>query len=201
MSVQHPLTLAIAVLGPQHYPTGETTYYADPPDPDVRPAILRIVRYDGDIDGVYLLYCDANGDPLLDTFHESVEGAEEQARVALQVQSSEWRRRRKRVKSARELWDALVDIRVMVYGWARAQPQTVSDAEFSARLIMVGDDLAAAIPWDRKLVSTSVVGMSWHLFTELLQEAQFAADPDKVWNTAWRWQERLEWIFGPRIAG
>jgi hypothetical protein len=201
MPVEHSVTLAIALLGPQHFPTGETTYYVDPPEPDVRPTMLRIVRYEGDVDGVYLLYCDDRGFPLLDTFHNTLADAEEQARVALQVQADNWHRRKKRVKTNEELLDALFEFHHVIFRWQHVQPRIVVDAEVYARLIMLSDDLATAIAWDRKLVSKSVVGMSWHIFTELLREAPYAADPAQVTDAAWRWQERLQDIFGPRIAG
>ena len=84
-----PLLLYQVTLAPHHAPTGRTRHFADerqlPP-----PSVLRIVKYPED-QGFYLLYLDAYGQELTDTYHDSLEGAMAQAEFEFQVKPSDWK--------------------------------------------------------------------------------------------------------------
>jgi hypothetical protein len=73
----------------EHKPTGKTRHFQGsrelPP-----PSELRIVRYEGDA-GYYLLYIDRNGEELTDTYHDSLEGAMEQAEWEFEVRADQWK--------------------------------------------------------------------------------------------------------------
>ena len=88
--------MASVSLGPSHQPTGRTKHqYGLPADynpVDVpTPRSLRIVRLESE-EGYYLLYCDAQGVDLTDTFHESVEDAMAQAELEFTVRPEDWHR-------------------------------------------------------------------------------------------------------------
>jgi hypothetical protein len=75
-------------LGERHQPTGRTRHIAY--GAEVRNvASLLIAKYDGD-DGWYLLYLDAAGNELTDTYHDSVQDAKKQSEFEFDVQDSEW---------------------------------------------------------------------------------------------------------------
>ena len=50
---------------------------------------VRIARYAND-PGFYLLYFDANGDEMTDTYHDSIEDAMAQADFEFEVRPDEW---------------------------------------------------------------------------------------------------------------
>jgi hypothetical protein len=50
------------------------------------------VRYP-EADGVYLIYLDAEGGEITDTFHDSLQGAMDQAEWEYLVKKSDWRPR------------------------------------------------------------------------------------------------------------
>ena len=77
-----------------HVPTGRTRdFYGLPDDPNrvelPPPVLLRIVHYDAD-DCFYLLYCNADGVELTDTFRDSIEDAQRQAQFEFNVRTEEW---------------------------------------------------------------------------------------------------------------
>jgi hypothetical protein len=75
-------------LGDGHKPTGRTQHYragAECPPP----AELRIVQF-ADDPGFYLLYCDATGAEITDTYHESIDEAKAQAEFEFNVKPQEW---------------------------------------------------------------------------------------------------------------
>jgi len=53
------------------------------------PHELQIVSYP-DVEGFYLLYLDASGEVITDTYHETLEKAQDQAKWELNVLPSEW---------------------------------------------------------------------------------------------------------------
>jgi hypothetical protein len=72
----------------KHKPTGNTRHFGGGallPDP----VELRIIQY-ADDPGFYLFYCDENGKEQTDTYHDSVEGAMDQAEWELNVQPEDW---------------------------------------------------------------------------------------------------------------
>lgn len=89
--------MAEVPLGEQHRPTGFTRHYFGYADgvriPVPTPVSLRIVQYEGDEPRAYLFYCDASGEEMTDTYHESVEEAMGQAEAEFGVQQHEWVRR------------------------------------------------------------------------------------------------------------
>jgi hypothetical protein len=76
-------------LGPEHRATGKTRHTRAGEEIQV-PATLRIVQYDGD-PGYYLLYLDTDCRELTDTWHETLDGAMEQASWEFQVKREDWR--------------------------------------------------------------------------------------------------------------
>jgi hypothetical protein len=75
-------------LSDKHKPTGGTRHYKGS---EVLPPAsqLWIARYPDDL-GYYLLYLDANGNELTDTYHDSLDEAIAQASWEFNVQPSEW---------------------------------------------------------------------------------------------------------------
>ena len=75
-------------LGQKHQQTGRTRHLHGtqelPP-----PAFLQVVQYSED-PGFYLLYFDSTGHELTDTYHETLEGALEQALWEFGVEPTEW---------------------------------------------------------------------------------------------------------------
>jgi len=69
-------------------PTGKTHHYHGKKELPA-PAMLQIAKYSED-PGYYLLYLDANGNELTDTYHDSMEEAIAQAEWEFQVKPSEW---------------------------------------------------------------------------------------------------------------
>jgi hypothetical protein len=59
-------------------------------EPLAAPAALRIVQYASD-PGFYLLYLDAAGRELTDTYHDTLDGAMSQAEWEFAVMPGEWR--------------------------------------------------------------------------------------------------------------
>ena len=76
-------------LEPRHAPTGFTTHRRGG-DVLPSPTALSIVQFGGD-DGFYLLYLDASGSEMTDTWHQSLEGAVRQAQSEFGVASEDWR--------------------------------------------------------------------------------------------------------------
>jgi hypothetical protein len=75
-------------LGPKHQATGKTRHlHGEKTLP--APAFLQVVQYSED-PGFYLLYLDENRQELTDTYHESLDGALEQARWEFSVKPAEW---------------------------------------------------------------------------------------------------------------
>ena len=93
---QVTFNLRVALDPARHRPTGGTQhFYGSPLEPEKQvpvpiPAALRIVQYDSE-DAFYLLYLDADGNELTDTWHASLDDAKEQARSEFQVAPTEWR--------------------------------------------------------------------------------------------------------------
>ncbi len=76
------------VLGPHHLATGKTQHYQK--EQELPPAsTLKIATYE-DTEGFYLLYLDANGNELTDTFHDTIEEAFSQAEWEYNVKPDEW---------------------------------------------------------------------------------------------------------------
>lgn len=63
-------------------------------------------------------------------------------------------------------------------------------------LLRLGDDLIAAVA-NQSAVPRSLVGKSWFIFTQMLGEADHAAAPDGILDSAWAWQDKLRKAFGP----
>ena len=76
------------VLDATHPPTGNTKHFRDGAETP-SPSELRIVQYEG-APGYYLLYLNAAGQELTDTWHESVVKAKEQARWEFCVEPCHW---------------------------------------------------------------------------------------------------------------
>ena len=76
-------------LESSHKPTQETRHLRNGM-PIAPPESLWIVQYDAD-SGYYLLYLDAEGHELTDTYHETIDSAMEQARWEFQIRPEEWR--------------------------------------------------------------------------------------------------------------
>jgi hypothetical protein len=79
-----PIVLRRVVLTPAHKPTGNTLHVGMPV-----PSELRIVRHDGQ-QGFWLLYCDASGQELTDTWHQTLEDALHQAEFEFTVKPAHW---------------------------------------------------------------------------------------------------------------
>jgi len=85
----NPKTILSKVrLGPAHKPTGRTRHYLG--DQELAPpSELQVVTY-AEEPGYYLLYIDADGRELTDTYHDSLEIALQQAEWEFQVKQHEW---------------------------------------------------------------------------------------------------------------
>ena len=75
-------------LGKGHGATGRTRHFRDGVELPA-PAELRIVQYRED-GGFYLLYCDAEGVVMTDTYHFTIDDAKAQAEWEFRVKDSEW---------------------------------------------------------------------------------------------------------------
>jgi len=76
------------LLGPQHHATGKTRHYhGEAALP--QPSELLIAQYAGD-PGFYLLYFDASGNELTDTYDDSIDEAMTQADFEFEVKPSHW---------------------------------------------------------------------------------------------------------------
>jgi len=76
------------VLNEGHQPTGFTRHTRNGL-PLQSTTELRIAQYYGD-PSYYLFYCDATGEELTDTYHDTVDSAFEQARAEFGVRPDEW---------------------------------------------------------------------------------------------------------------
>lgn len=87
-------TLYRLVLGPNHPPTGATQHISAgsllPPPAELR--IVQMTERAPQYFCYYLLYYDANGNEMTDTWHEGVEEAMRQAAFEFEVQSHEWQK-------------------------------------------------------------------------------------------------------------
>jgi len=83
-----PKVLKRVRLTSKHKPTGNTRHYHGT-HPVPAPAVLRIVQYESD-SGFYLFYCDESGTAMIDTYHESIEAAMDQAEFEFRVEESDW---------------------------------------------------------------------------------------------------------------
>jgi|tagenome__1003787_1003787.scaffolds.fasta_scaffold19002463_2 hypothetical protein len=80
--------MRVALDAERHRPTGNTLHVIG--DQAMGPAAaLRIVRYD-EGPGFYLLYLDAAGEEMTDTWHQTLDDAPHQAEFEFSVASSEW---------------------------------------------------------------------------------------------------------------
>jgi hypothetical protein len=75
-------------LGPSHRPTGATRHYLGNQEMST-PSELQIVKYVED-PGYYILYMDADGGELTDTYHDSLVLALQQAELEFQIKPDEW---------------------------------------------------------------------------------------------------------------
>lgn len=83
-----PVILQMVRLQNRHTSTGFTRH-SNGQEELPPPAILQIVQFTND-PGFYLLYLDASGQELTDTYHETCEGALLQAQREFQVEPDEW---------------------------------------------------------------------------------------------------------------
>jgi hypothetical protein len=82
------IVLKQIVLDAKHTPTGKTKHSSG--NEELPPAaMLQIVKYE-DVEGFYLLYLDADGNELTDTFHDTLERAFAQAEWEYRVKPNEW---------------------------------------------------------------------------------------------------------------
>jgi hypothetical protein len=87
---QRPRVVARVVLTESHQSTGRTRHeIGGLPMP--QPFELRVVR-DPEGHGFYLLYCDAAGIEMTDTFHLALDDAFAQAEFEFQVRADDWAR-------------------------------------------------------------------------------------------------------------
>lgn len=90
MTEPEPEYLFEVQLSEKHPPTGAVTHHYGseelPP-----PASLRIMSY-SDVDGFYLLYLDAQGDEMTDTYHETLEEAFAMAKREFTIDPADWAR-------------------------------------------------------------------------------------------------------------
>ncbi|GAB4093021.1 hypothetical protein [Flaviaesturariibacter terrae] len=81
-------TIAYLVLSDEFRGTGNTKHFID--GALVKSfASLAICQYLND-SGYYLFYCDSNWNALTDTYHDTIEGAVEQAEYEFRGSSSGW---------------------------------------------------------------------------------------------------------------
>lgn len=90
---QHRVIAEVTLLD-RHQPTGVTRHFYGWADgsrtPVPRPVSLQLACYPGDEPRVYLFYCDAEGDEMTDTLHDSLDEALAQAQAEFGVQPNEW---------------------------------------------------------------------------------------------------------------
>jgi hypothetical protein len=90
MTEPEPEYLYEVKLSDHHQDTGAVThYYGSEALP--LPASLRIMTY-SDVDGFYLLYLDAQGDEMTDTYHETLEQAFAMAKREFTIDPADWKR-------------------------------------------------------------------------------------------------------------
>ena len=75
-------------LQSHHVPTGRT-HHVIAGEAMAAPAQLRVTRWADDA-GFYLMYCDAEGQEMTDTWHETLEKAFRQAQFEFGVTPAEW---------------------------------------------------------------------------------------------------------------
>lgn len=75
-------------LGPQHRETGFTRHYNFGVLQKM-PAKLQIASFEGD-SGFYLYYLNDNGECQSDTYHETLDHAQQQGKAEFQVSPDEW---------------------------------------------------------------------------------------------------------------
>lgn len=63
-------------------------------------------------------------------------------------------------------------------------------------LMVIGRDFAEAVA-SESVVSRTLVGKTWFVFTAMLAEADHTATPEPILTVAWQWQEWLRRAFGP----
>ena len=85
--------IAHITLESRHQPTGRTKHSMGGVGMR-RPVALRIVK-DGSTPGFYLEYCDADGMPVTDTWHATLDDAFDQAEFEFTITRAEWRLERK----------------------------------------------------------------------------------------------------------
>jgi hypothetical protein len=78
--------VARVLLGTNHAPTGGAQH-AIGGSPMPTPQELRILKAD---EGFYLLYCNAEGEPMTDTFHLALDDAFDQAEFEFRVDRADW---------------------------------------------------------------------------------------------------------------
>jgi hypothetical protein len=83
-----PIRLFYVTLTPGHAANSATRHVADGQELP-RPAALSIEQYPDD-SGYYLMYLDSAGREQTDTYHDTLEGAFEQARFEFGVQRDKW---------------------------------------------------------------------------------------------------------------
>ena len=72
----------------------------------------------------------------------------------------------------------------------------VVDPGTFAELLRIGDKLLS-VAADQEEIPKRLVGDAWFVFTAMLTEADYAADPDHILDAACAWQEKLRRAFGP----
>jgi hypothetical protein len=77
----------------------------------------------------------------------------------------------------------------------RASKELRSDAMH--RLLGLVDEFADEIG-DDEFVPRLLAGKLWFVFTQMLTEAEHTRSPDDILRSAWRYEDRLEKIFGWR---
>jgi hypothetical protein len=50
-------------------------------------------------------------------------------------------------------------------------------------------------------ISRKLAGKLWFVFTQMLSEADHTRAPEEILQAAWRYQDRLDWLFGDPSAG
>jgi tagatose-1,6-bisphosphate aldolase len=85
---ENTIVIASIRLGTSHKPTGATTHRLGD-DTLPQPSELRIVQYGGD-PGFLLLYLDSDSQEITDTYHDSLDGAFEQAKWEFNVAPTDW---------------------------------------------------------------------------------------------------------------
>jgi hypothetical protein len=75
---------------PRHAPTGRTlhTLNGEKLEPPAAPAIIKLSSESGD--GFYLMYLASAGREIIDTLHDSITGAHDQARFEFGIPDSDW---------------------------------------------------------------------------------------------------------------